>query len=410
MKSCLVIGVPAAIVLAGVLGACGTEQASVTGDSVSSGTTSSVPSLAADDVVGKVVATSDLQVSKPPFSYAELSGLTRLGNQYLTVDDKSPDGRNSGEPSVNQAVLGFSESDAHVADATVKPYLALPERKMQKLESITTTPDGKFQITSTAFNKLDPVTLDHWSFNVTIGWNTARPENAFLIGSAPGTAKDKKMSLGIRMGLSRALANYLNNPKPNPDDTNYMRVEGLAATEDHLLFGIRQYGPSEENSTDSVIIVSMPYTTTDWTLTADWLQSQVVYAMNDETRAQAPMGPVGLSDISYDPVTKGLYILTSYEKDLSDTAPTSAELHGFMWSITPDQMANGTASIVRTADGKPIQFDSKTEGLTKMPDGNFLIVSDNDDYAIVNGQTRPVDALTKSPTYVVSLAGGATTP
>lgn len=324
------------------------------------GVTSGATSAAAAESgsVGTIV--SQGSVAAGSFNPAELSGLTLANGHYLTVNDKTL----NDSKDFSTSVLQMPESEfANGAKFTADT--GLPNIKLQKAESITTTPDGKYVIASTAYNKYDPATGDKVTFNGTVAWPANKPADAKVIGSTP---EKPKASLGIRGAIQKAL----------PGDPGYIKVEGTAATSNEILFGIRQYGASEDSAAFGVTVVAMPYTESESGITVDTAGAHVVYSMNDATKGQAPLKGIGLSDLYYNSATGGLDILASYENEAG-----SPQIAGYMFTVSKEQFAAGTgADIVKTADGNVIQFSDKTEGITKMPNGNFLIVSDNDDYPI----------------------------
>jgi hypothetical protein len=341
----------AALSVAGLIGLAGCSSASPDTSRGSANEDDVTTAVTASPTRATITSQGDFKVNLP-LEYAELSGVAFAGDQFLVVDDKTPDG------DVGQAVLTLPETGV-ASGVALTPDTALPDRKIQKLEAITTTPDGQHVIATTAYHKFKQPD-DKSTYNVTLTWPVGNPQDVTILGKSE---VKPKTSLALRQGLLDALGN-----------PNYMRIEGLAATENELLFGVRQTGADSDTGQYGVTIVAVPYANLGG-LAVEPEKAKVVYQMDEATRKLAPLDKIGLSDIWRDPATGSLTILTSVEDPNSQPV-----LAGFIWSINPDQYASGTATLLNGSDGTPLEFQNKTEGITRMPSGNFLVVSDNDEY------------------------------
>ena len=115
---------------------------------------------------------------------------------------------------------------------------------------------------------------------------------------------------------------------------------------------------------------------------------RLVWQQDPAQSAELPKTPIGLSDLAFDPNSQSIYLTTSFENAASSTADSVA---GYLWRL--DLAALGTnapAELVRNADGSPLTFTHKAEGV--LPGPNSITVLHDDDKRVTTvttgGETR----------------------
>ena len=246
----------------------------------------------------------------------------------------------------------------------------------RKYEDFTQTPDGKFVLLTTAFDRVKPDSRDWDGYNTILYWRKGDEQHPHvLMPSGQHTT-----SVGFRQHLARVLAT-----DALPGAAPYFKIEGLAATDKQLLFGIREVGKTFENFTYVNKIVAVSYTVgklngedriqlfNDWRVVTDF--SPAV------THPLLPK-PLGLSSLEYDPVHRCLWLLTSYEKD--------GKLDAYVWTNTlADLNAGKPFRLVRSRGDTPLRFSHKAEDITLLNGNQLLIIHDDDRVqTVVGNRTR----------------------
>lgn len=292
-----------------------------------------------------------------PTARCELSGATLADGRLLLANDR-PD-------RISDSVLVLSPQQ--LATRVEAPRLAgLPPWPVQKLEAITTTPDGRHVFATTSFDRVDPRTSAQDLFNVLVTWPSARPAAPRVLGSGPG---NRAASLDLRRLVRVALA-----APAEPDGPPYFKIEGLAALPDQLLIGIRETGRSYRDFRFTMTVLSLP-----WRLENDRPvlagPPRVVWRIDAASLPALPQSPVGLSDLAYDAARDRLWLLTSFERE--NDRPDSVA--GYLWTLDRAALERGAPPVVvRGRDGKPLMFRHKPEALAILPDGRLLVVHDDD--------------------------------
>ncbi|MBC3786404.1 hypothetical protein [Spirosoma utsteinense] len=274
----------------------------------------------------------------------------------------------------------FAKTPATLADSTQAPtYLMQPAYAAgRKYEDFAQTPDRKFVLLTTAFDRTKPGSSDWDGYNTILYWPTGHEQQPHVL--APDDTS--RTSIAYRTKLARALAT-----SEFPEGAPYFKVEGLAATDQQLLFGIREVGESFKRfkPVDKIVAVSYTVENTatgarirlndDWRVIADFDPAQ--------TEPTLPK-PLSLSSLEYDPGRHCFWLLTSIE--------TSSQLDAYLWYCTPaDLLANKPFSLVRDAQGQPLRFGHKAEDLTILDKNRLLIIHDDDRFQL------PVGSKTRQP-------------
>ena len=246
----------------------------------------------------------------------------------------------------------------------------------RKYEDFTQTPDGKFVLLTTAFDRVKPGSRDQDGYNTILYWRKGDEQHPLvLMPSGQHTT-----SVGFRQSLARVLAT-----DALPGAAPYFKIEGLAATDKQLLFGIREVGKTFESFTYVNKIIAVSYTVGKLNgddriqLFNDW---RVVADFNPAAAHPSLPKPLGLSGLEYDPVHRCLWLLTSYEKD--------GKLDAYVWTNTLADLTTGKPfRLVRSRGGRPLRFGHKAEDITFLNANQLLVIHDDDRVqTVVGNRTR----------------------
>ena len=264
----------------------------------------------------------------------------------------------------------FMKTLATLTDSTVIPtYLTQPAfSAARKYEDFAQTPDHRFVLLTTAFDRVKPGSHDWDGYNTILYWRTGDEQHPHVL--APDDTS--RNSMAYRQRIAQVLANT-----EFPNAIPYVKVEGLAATDRQLLFGIREAGKSYEkdNFAYQAKIISVSYhiekngDTERIRLADDWkLINDFNIAKADSTLPK----PLALSSLEYDPYQKKFWMLTSLEAD--------GKLDAYLWTITPDELYAGKPfTLVRNAQGQPLHTPGhKAEDITPLDRNRLLLISDDD--------------------------------
>ncbi|GAB3895464.1 hypothetical protein GCM10028825_39470 [Spirosoma agri] len=253
------------------------------------------------------------------------------------------------------------------ADSTKPPtYLTNPAfAAARKYEDFARTPDGKFVLLTTAFDRVKPGSHDWDGYNTILYWRNGDPEHPLVL--APDDTS--RTSIAYRQRIAQVLAT-----DEFPGSIPYFKVEGLAATDSHLLFGIREEGKSYSEFKHRIKVVSVSYTVEkagdmsrirladDWKLIADF--NPVL------TEPSLPQ-PLALSSLEYDAKRNRFWLVTSLE--------ANGKLDAYLWSISPDNLyANKPFTLIRDLQGQPLRMNHKAEDITPLDANRLLLIHDDD--------------------------------
>jgi hypothetical protein len=273
----------------------------------------------------------------------------------------------------------FMKTPATLADSTQSPtYLTQPAfSAARKYEDFAQTPDRGFVLVTTAFDRVKLGSHDWDGYNTILYWCTGDEQHPHVL--APDDTS--RTSIAYRQRIAQILAN-----SEFPGEMPYFKVEGLAATDRQLLFGIREEGKSYERFTYRAKIISVSYRiektgnnerirlADDWKLINDFSIAQA-----DSTLPK----PLGLSSLEYDPYRNRFWMLTSLE--------ATGQLDAYLWTITPENLyTNKPFTLVRNAQGQPLHTPGhKAEDLTPLDSNRLLLIHDDDRaQTTVGSQTR----------------------
>ena len=297
--------------------------------------------------------------------WCEASAILYDGSKFFLANDKDmPDQRTS---------VFYWTAKKGLADTTQSPvYLNTPVFKQgKKWEDFSLTPDGRIVFLSTAFDRIKPGATDWNSYNTILYWQAGN-ENDPRVLSANHT---DSTSVFLRDKLSRVLGSA-----SFPQGMPYFKVEGLAATNDRLFFGIREEGKKFDDFSYKTKIVSVGFHIANGfiELGDDY---KIVTDFNPATADPSLKQPVGISSIEYDRFNNRFLILTSYEK--------GEDLDAYLWTATLSDLEKNNLTLVKDAGGNPLHFSHKAEDIAVVSKSRVVIIHDDDRVKTsVNGQTR----------------------
>jgi len=288
--------------------------------------------------------------------YCETSAVAYDGTVVVLASDKSVpcDGCSP--------VFAVKYAGNKLDTASRQYYTATPFVDATKYEDMTVTPDNKYIIATTGFDRVKSDSAEWNNYNTLLVWPTGDPDAVKVV--SPSAVDGVTSSVDLRTKFSNALKNA-----DFPDGMPYFKVEGLAAIPGNkLLFGIRELGASYKEFDYAVKIVSASYTIEDGTLTLGD-DFALIYDYSPVLRQQ-----VALSSLEYDRYGDRLYLLTSYE-----TADTDEGLGGYLWTLSmSDLNANNAPRLVFKDVLTPLSFAHKAEGVTVISANRVLVIHDDD--------------------------------
>jgi hypothetical protein len=299
-----------------------------------------------------------------PF-WCEASAVLYRDGQLLLANDKDmPDQRSA----LFRLVMKNNTPDSTVAPAYPTGALF---KKAQKYEDFGLTPDGRYTLLVTGFDRVKPGSGDWDGFNSLLYWPTNDVAKAKVL-SPNGS---DSTSVGYRNKLARLLAS-----ERFPDGPPYFKVEGIAATGDKIYWGIREEGNTYEDFRYVAKIISVSYQQVGDALQLGddfTLEANIDLAALQPTLAK----PLGLSCIEYDPYRSIFWLLTSYENGEQST--------GYLWTASLEELRRHQLRLMTTADGQPLRFAHKPEDLTLIDRHTLFILHDDDRVlTTVNGRLR----------------------
>ncbi|WP_460911791.1 hypothetical protein [Spirosoma areae] len=261
----------------------------------------------------------------------------------------------------------FMKTPDTLTDSTQSPtYLTRPVYSAtRKYEDFAQTPDRRFVFLTTAFDRVKAGSHDWDGYNTILYWPAGDEQHPRVL--APDDTS--QTSIAYRQRIAQLLAT-----DEFPGSMPYFKIEGLAATDRLLLFGIREDGKSYDDFKHRAKIIGVSYQVEktgdgerirladDWKLIADF----------DIAKADSTLPrPLALSSLEYDPYRGQFWLLTSLE--------FKGQLDAYLWTISPDDLyANKPFSLMRDAGGKPLHFGHKAEDLTPLDKNRLLLIHDDD--------------------------------
>jgi hypothetical protein len=292
--------------------------------------------------------------------YCEASAAAWDGQRLTVASDKPIPGANR-----SAAFTLAYRGDGIISSEPV--YLTqAPFKEATKYEDMALTPDGRYVLATTGFDRMKTDSHEWDGFNTLLIWPVEDPEQVKVVSAT--TNEGITSSISLREPLSQALI------LPEfPDGVPYFKVESIAAVPgDRLLFGIRELGLRYDEFAYSFKIVSVDYRIVDGNVqfTSDF---ELVYDLDTSSTTEGKL-TTALSSIEYDSWHERLYLLTSYENGETDES-----LGGFLWTLTLEDLdARRPPQLVRSADGEALMFAHKAEAVAVLGAQSLVVIHDDD--------------------------------
>lgn len=290
----------------------------------------------------------------------EASAVAYTGDRIILGSDKPIPG------AFRSSVFALEYRENRLVADSLAYMTAAPFVQAVKYEDFTVTPDGKYVIATTGFDRVKADSNAWDGYNTLLFWPMDKP--GVVKVASPVTRDNITSSLGLRTKLSVALAT-----KSYPDGMPYFKVEGLAAVPGNkLLFGIRELGAKYNDFNYAIKMVSVPYHFDNGELILGDTFS-LVYDYNPRVNPLLNRR-VALSSIEYDVYKDRLYLLTSFEEGNSDEA-----IGGYLWTLSMEAFKAGCAPKLAMRDQlTPLMFAHKAEGLAVLDETHLFVIHDDD--------------------------------
>lgn len=239
-------------------------------------------------------------------------------------------------------------------------YLDQPAlRSARKFEEFARSPNRKWTFLTTAFDRIKPGSSDFDGYNMLLAWRPGQEGNVQVVG----TSKGENASLTLRKQLQQALGG-----------SPYFKVEGLAATNTHLWFGVREQGEHFDKFDYRITLLRAKYHGREGAGPGKGIRvdKPVLIRNFDVSEVDAALPkPLAISSIEYDAGRRCFWVLTSFEQ--------GGTLGAYLWVISEKAMkTSGNLQLIRTRDGKPLTFRHKAEDMTFIDPNTLFIIHDDD--------------------------------
>jgi hypothetical protein len=301
--------------------------------------------------------------------FCETSAIAFDGKNLILGSDKPIPGDSSGQRS---SVFYMEYTDFPTARVTY--YTAPAFVEAIKYEDFTVTPDGRYVIATTGFDRVHYTGTSEWdNYNTMLIWPAGKPDEVKIVSSS--TVDGVTSSVGLRKMISSVL-----KTEEFPDGVPYFKIEGLAAIPgDQLLLGIRELGASYQVFDYAVIIISVSYTiVNDELILSD--DYRLIYDYDPAEKLSEFGGyTVALSSIEYDSYHDRLYMLTSYENQ-GEGEVTDEDIGAFLWLLPVDNLNTKKAPelMLKSPDLTPLMFAHKGEGVAIINPKRIIVIHDDD--------------------------------
>lgn len=286
--------------------------------------------------------------------YCEASAVNVQGSEMIVANDK---------PQQKASFIRYSLQGPQPAVSDEPPqYLSGGALSLvSKIEGMTATPDGKWVLATTAFDRIEAGSAQLDPYNVLLAWPAGKPAQAGVV--EPSSRGGVTSSLQLRQRLER----YLGKP--------YFKVEGLAALPgNRLLFGVRELGEDHADFEYRVLIVEIGYAVDGEGNIRLGDGFSTLLDFSPAAEYGLPEG-LGLSSIEFNPQTRRLFLLTSTENE--------GRLGAYLWHIALDDLDAAEKPLAKPrpvvgSDDRPVHFDNKAEGMSFIDRDTLIVIHDND--------------------------------
>lgn len=297
--------------------------------------------------------------------WCEASAILYDGKNILFANDKDmPDARSS--------IFYWAFKNGFADTAHSVEYLNNPVLKYgKKFEDFSLTPDGKTVFLTTAFDRVKSGTKEWDGYNTIYYWQVGNENNPKVLNENSADSS----SVFLRDKFSKALIST-----EFPTGIPYFKIEGLAATNDQLFFGVREEGKKFDDFKYRVKIITVGYHLNNGVVSLED-NYKVLSDININNVPPFFKQPMGISSIEYDHFNNRFFILTSYEGGDKNG--------GYLWTASLSDLENNKMTLIRDRSGNPISFSNKSEDIAVINKRKVIIIYDDDRLqSIINGQVR----------------------
>ncbi|MBB3332263.1 hypothetical protein BDK63_003157 [Halomonas campaniensis] len=290
---------------------------------------------------------------------AEVSAVVYDGKRLILASDKPIPGEQ------RSAVFALPMTSQGPDDSELEYFTTPLIKQAVKYEDFALTADGRHVLATTGFDRIDDVSHDLNAYNHLLIWPLGEPDKVQVVDPDPrdGVAG----SLELRRKLDHAIG------------FPYYKIEGLAAIPGErgdglLVFGIREQGQSHDDFAYVSRLVGAHYEISDQgnLVLIDEMHDLYAFEPGDHESVRFECG---LSSLEYDPYHARLYLLTSFETE-QDGVP---HIGGYLWVMGLEDLPSGRQpTLVTTAEGSPLEFEHKAEGLAVLDHERLFVAYDND--------------------------------
>lgn len=302
--------------------------------------------------------------------WCEASAVLNDGNYISMANDKDM-------PGTDASIFYWAYAETGVFGS--KPTYVTQNlfKTAQKYEDFALTPDRKVAFLTTAFDRVKEGSTEWDSYNALLYWPVNGDSPQTIQPKAVHLATGEKFSMGLRNALSKALRST-----EFPDGMPYFKVEGFAATNNKLFFGIREEGKKYDDFKYKAKVLTVSYRFENDSLVAG-TDFQTLADIDIATLEPSLPKPLALSCLEFDAKRNIFWILTSME---SETQLNSA----YLWWATEAELKSGKLHLVKDrATGQPLKFTHKAEDLTPVGSNRLFVIHDDDrNRTKIGDQTR----------------------
>ncbi len=304
--------------------------------------------------------------SKDKPMWCEASAIHYDGQKlYLANDKEMPDERSS--------VFYWNWKNNFADTSTNANYLANPVlKKGLKYEDFASTPDGKYILLTTAFDRVKGKGNTEWDgYNSLVYWEKDEQQDVKVV-SFNGT---DSTSISLREPIAKVLST-----NEYPEGMPYFKIEGMAVTDKKIIWGVREYGKKYDEFQYAAKLISVSYKVQNNRIV---IQNDFQILADIDVKLLAPqiLETVAISSIEYDKYNNRFYILTSFED--------GDKIGAYLWTATFNELQSGKIHLMKSKDGNLIKFNNKAEDMTIVSKNKILIIHDDDRVLTeINGQKR----------------------
>lgn len=301
--------------------------------------------------------------------WCEASAVLNDGSTISIANDKDM-------PGTDASVFYWAYAEAGVFSNKPTYLTQNLFKTSQKYEDFALTPDRKTAFLTTAFDRVKEGSTEWDSYNALLYW-PVNADPAAIQPKAVHLANGEKFSMGLRNALSKALRSA-----EFPEGMPYFKVEGFAATNNKLFFGIREEGKKYDDFKYKAKVLTVSYRFDKDSLIAG-TDFQTLADIDIAALEPSLPKPLALSCLEFDAKRNIFWVLTSME---SETQLNSA----YLWWATEAELKSGKLHLVKDrTTGQPLKFTHKAEDLTPIGSNRLFVIHDDDrNRTKIGDQTR----------------------